>query len=195
MQPYRDTGELATVCATLSVAHPPGYPAYTIFGKFFNTAVLFGNPAYRTKIMSIVFTALFVSLAFMIMMRFKINAASAVFLCAVFVFSKVAWLLSIVCESYTPDLFFTAVLFYTAFFTKKYPEKLYVFAFIAGLSLGVRPTAVLAAVSFALIFFTKHGFQIGNYTRAAVFFLTGLSVYLYLPVRSASNPPDRKSVV
>ena len=189
LQPYRDVGELAVASGSLSVAHPPGYPAYTILGKFFNEAVLFGNTAYRTKIMSIIFTALFAALAFQIMMRFKIHPVAAFFLTLSFVFSKVAWLLSIVCESYTPDLFFTAVLFYIAFFMKEYPRKLYLFAFIAGISLGIRPTATLAAPAFAIIFWKLHGFRVKDYLAAGLFFLTGLAVYLYLPVRSAGNPP------
>jgi len=189
IQPYRDTGELATVCKTLSVAHPPGYPAYTIIGKFFNTAVLSGNPAFRTKIMSIFFSALFVVLLFRIFLKFKLSAAGAFALCLAGIFSRVFWLLSIVCESYTPDLFFTGFLFYVAVFMKAYPKKLYLFAFVAGLALGIRPTPVLAVPCFAYIFLKKHGFAVKDYFNAFLFFLFGISVYLYLPVRSGRNPP------
>jgi len=189
IQPYRDTGELAVVCKTLSVAHPPGYPTYAIIGKFFNTAVLSGNPAVRTKIMSIFFAALFIVFLFHIFTRFKLNNAVAFFLCLSFALSRVFWLLAIVCETYTPDLFFTGLLFYIAYFMKEYPRKLYLFALIAGVGIGVRPTPVLAFPCLAFIFLKKHGFNIGDYFKAFLFFLAGSSVYFYLPVRSRINPP------
>ncbi len=186
---YRDTGELASVCATLSVAHPPGYPSYAIMGKFFNTALLSGPPAYRTKLMSAFFAAAAAGFFFLLFRRLGINPLTSAALCLVFIFSKVHWLLAIVSESYTPDLFFILILFYTAYFAKAYPKKLFVFAFIAGLSMGVRPTPVLALPSFALIFFTKHSFRLSDYLKASLFFLAGASVFLYLPVRSLANPP------
>lgn len=189
IQPYRDTGELAVVCKTLSVAHPPGYPTYAIIGKFFNTAILSGNPATRTKIMSIFFSSMFIVFLFHIFTRFKLSPSVAFFLCLSFALSRVFWLLTIVCETYTPDLFFTGLLFYIAYFMKEYPRKLYLFAFIAGVGLGVRPTPVLAFPCLAFIFLRKHGFSIGDYFKAFLFFIVGISVYFYLPVRSRINPP------
>ena len=186
---YRDTGELASVCATLSVAHPPGYPAYTIMGKAFNTAILSGNPAYRTKLMSAFFAAVAAGIFFFVFSCMGIAPSTSAALCLVFVFSKVNWLLAIVSESYSPDLFFTLVLFCVAYFSKEYPKKLFVFAFIAGLSMGVRPTPVLALPAFALIFLTKHFFRVSDYLKAFLFFLMGVAVFLYLPVRSPANPP------
>ncbi|PIV53793.1 MAG: hypothetical protein COS17_01985, partial [Elusimicrobia bacterium CG02_land_8_20_14_3_00_37_13] len=48
--PYRDAGEMATVIHTLSVAHPPGYPLYTLIGKIFVLLIPFGNVAYRLNL-------------------------------------------------------------------------------------------------------------------------------------------------
>jgi len=186
---YRDTGELASVCATLSVAHPPGYPAYTLLGKFFNTVLLSGNPAYRTKMMSAFFAALSSALFFFLFLHMGINPFTSSALCLVFIFSRVNWLLAIVSESYAPDLFFTLILFYTAYFLKAYPKKLFVFSFLAGLSMGIRPTPVLALPSFALIFLTRHSFRLKDYLKAFGFFLFGASVFFYLPIRSLANPP------
>ena len=56
--PYRDAGEIATVIHTLGVAHPPGYPLYTLLGKIFVLLVPFGNIAYRMNVLSAVFGAL-----------------------------------------------------------------------------------------------------------------------------------------
>ncbi|MCD6413543.1 MAG: DUF2723 domain-containing protein [Elusimicrobia bacterium] len=189
LQPYRDTGELATVCSTLSVAHPPGYPAYTVLGKFFNEAVLFGNPAYRTKIMSVFFSAAGLFLLFNIFLRLNINPFAAFLMCLVFLTSRVFWLLGIVCESYSPDLFFLILLLYIAYFFKDYPTKLYLFSFVFGVALGIRPTPVLAFPAFALIFVKKNGFRLRHYLNAVLFFVIGVSVFLYMPIRSKLNPP------
>lgn len=43
---FHDTGELITVAYTLGIAHPPGYPLYTLFGKTFITIIPFGNISY-----------------------------------------------------------------------------------------------------------------------------------------------------
>lgn len=46
-----DSGELTTAAATLGLAHPPGYPTFTILGHLF-TWLPFGDPAYRVNLMS-----------------------------------------------------------------------------------------------------------------------------------------------
>jgi hypothetical protein len=56
--PYRDSGEMSAVLNSLGVAHPPGYPLYTLAGKIFILLVPFGNAAYRLNVMSAVFSAL-----------------------------------------------------------------------------------------------------------------------------------------
>src|SRR4051812_34333959 len=52
-----DSGELATVAYTLGIAHPPGYPLYTLFGKLFTT-LPFGTVAWRVNLFSAVCGAL-----------------------------------------------------------------------------------------------------------------------------------------
>ena len=48
---FTDSGELVTVAWTGGIAHPPGYPLYTLIG----TAALqlpFGEPAWRMNVVS-----------------------------------------------------------------------------------------------------------------------------------------------
>ena len=65
--PYRDSGELISVIHKLGIAHPPGYPLYTIVGKAF-TLLPIGNIAYRVNIMSAVFGSLTSILVFFILL-------------------------------------------------------------------------------------------------------------------------------
>jgi hypothetical protein len=50
--PAGDSGELITVVATGGVAHPPGYPLYTLLGRLWLVLVPFGSAAWRMNLLS-----------------------------------------------------------------------------------------------------------------------------------------------
>ena len=52
--PYRDTGEMVSVAHTLGIAHPPGYPLYTIISKIWLLLLPFGSEGYRLNVLSAV---------------------------------------------------------------------------------------------------------------------------------------------
>src|SRR5258708_548669 len=54
---FMDTGEFQTVTYVLGVAHPTGYPLYTILGKIFGTLVPIGSWAYRMNLLSVLCAA------------------------------------------------------------------------------------------------------------------------------------------
>jgi hypothetical protein len=56
-----DSGEFQLVSATLGLAHPPGYPLYTLLGRLF-TFIPLGDLAYRVNLMSALFAALTLAL-------------------------------------------------------------------------------------------------------------------------------------
>ena len=47
-----DSGEFQIVAPLLGVAHPPGYPLYTLLGRLFTLLVPFGPAAYRLNLLS-----------------------------------------------------------------------------------------------------------------------------------------------
>src|SRR5208337_584272 len=49
---FMDTGEFQTVTYVLGIAHPTGYPLYTILGKLFGTFLPVGPWAFRVNLMS-----------------------------------------------------------------------------------------------------------------------------------------------
>ncbi|MEK9150291.1 MAG: DUF2723 domain-containing protein [Candidatus Desantisbacteria bacterium] len=63
---FHDSGELITVAYTLGIAHPPGYPLYTLLGKVFCTLIPIGNIAYRMNMESALFASLAVMLVYFI---------------------------------------------------------------------------------------------------------------------------------
>jgi hypothetical protein len=58
---FTDSGELITVAWTGGIAHPPGYPLYTLVGSLFIHIPL-GDPAWRMNVLSALFAAVAVSL-------------------------------------------------------------------------------------------------------------------------------------
>src|SRR5258708_4770803 len=52
--PAGDSGELITVAATGGVAHPPGYPLYTMLAGLWLQTFPFGNIAWRLNVFSAV---------------------------------------------------------------------------------------------------------------------------------------------
>jgi hypothetical protein len=56
-----DSGEFQLVSATLGIAHPPGYPLYTLLGRLF-TLIPLGDAAYRVNWMSAFFAAMTLAL-------------------------------------------------------------------------------------------------------------------------------------
>jgi hypothetical protein len=62
---FTDSGELITVAWTGGIAHPPGYPLYTLLGSAF-VHLPFGDPAWRLNILSALFAALAISLFYLL---------------------------------------------------------------------------------------------------------------------------------
>ena len=51
------TGELITAAHELGVAHPPGYPLFTLLGKLFIVAIPWANPAWRMNLLNALLSA------------------------------------------------------------------------------------------------------------------------------------------
>ncbi|MFH0774464.1 MAG: DUF2723 domain-containing protein [bacterium] len=66
---FHDSGELITVAYTLGIAHPPGYPLYTLLGKVFCTLIPIGNIAYRMNMESALFASLAVMMTYFITLK------------------------------------------------------------------------------------------------------------------------------
>src|SRR5581483_8395631 len=73
-----DTPELITAAATLGVAHPPGYPLFTMLGHLFSLVPL-GPIPFRVNLFSVVCDALTVGIVYLTAFRLtKSSVASAI---------------------------------------------------------------------------------------------------------------------
>ncbi|MFH2069598.1 MAG: DUF2723 domain-containing protein [Elusimicrobiota bacterium] len=208
--PYRDAGEMITVAETLGVAHPPGYPLYTLVSRVFLEIVPFGNAGYRLNALSAVFTVLTVILLSKSVLLFaekyfagvggiggagggRYSKLICVAASVVPGLSYLQWYLSTVPEMYTVNTFFAVLLIFI--FLKWRSERLlkyvYLLSFISGLSLGVRLDVIFLIIPLfvpVVVSIVRRQKPLKVFTATSLLFMLGFSVYLYLPVRSAVNP-------
>ncbi|KAK7804815.1 hypothetical protein U0070_001199 [Myodes glareolus] len=67
--PGGDSGELITAAHELGVAHPPGYPLFTLVASLAITLFPFGSVAYRVNLLCGLFGAVAASLLFFTVFR------------------------------------------------------------------------------------------------------------------------------
>lgn len=69
---FIDSGELATVAAKLGVAHPTGYPLFTIIGNAF-TRLPFVDEVFRLNLMCAVFSSLSIMVFFNLLILLSVR--------------------------------------------------------------------------------------------------------------------------
>jgi len=147
--PFGDGGELIAAASSLGVAHPPGYPLYTILG-WLALKVPLGEPALRMNLMSALFAALACGGVAFLLHRMTGSAVAASSGALGLAFSATFWRVATVAEVYTLHLFFMAVLLGAAAVVGSASRKtartrgLLVGASVLGLGLAHHPTIVLA---------------------------------------------------
>ncbi|MDP4243523.1 MAG: DUF2723 domain-containing protein, partial [Bacteroidota bacterium] len=247
---FIDDGELSTVCWTLGIAHPTGYPLFTLIGWIFAHVPIVSSVILRLNIMAAFFTALgaggVVLLAYEVF-RFwmperlrrttsarpapqksqtakgtkrpvqrkaavekevaapplketphELALFAAVASGVAAAFSATWWSQSTSIEVYPVHVFLVPLVltFFLRMLCREGTERIErdgkLFAVILGLSFANHMTTVLLAPACLYMFFARYGFDRLAWRRVlhlAPFFLAGLAVYLYLPIRSAMYPP------
>jgi hypothetical protein len=209
-----DSGEFIANIAVLGIPHRPGFPIYILLGKLFSF-LPFLNLALRVNFLSALFSAssllvLYFAFLELLSMFFPkteqrktqtIISASASLL--VLGFSYSFWIQAVRAEVYSLGLLFFALLLFLSlrYIRTLHPKYILLFFFIFGLGLGNHHLSLLstAPALFFLLLGSKahHRSVIPNRSSVislrrlpvlVLFFLLGLSVYLYLPIRSSSNP-------
>ncbi|MEW6104184.1 MAG: DUF2723 domain-containing protein, partial [bacterium] len=144
-----DSGELITCAYTLGIAHPPGYPLYTLFGKVFVTLIPIGNIAFRMNMQSSLFASLACMMVYFITLKLSTRAPEhqstriipSIVASLTLAFSLTFWEQAVIAEKYTLNaLFATLVIFILLKWQEGSRVKgqgsrlLYLFSFILGLS-------------------------------------------------------------
>lgn len=88
---FGDEAEAQTVPYILGIAHPTGFPAYTLAGWLFSHALPFGTVAWRLNLFTAACTALTVAGVYLLAVTLAENVAVAVLAALIYAFGFTAW--------------------------------------------------------------------------------------------------------
>lgn len=207
---FIDSGELSTVAAHLGVAHPTGYPLFTLVGWVFAQLPVASRVIVRLNMMAAALCAAGASVWFLVFRRvillcpsreasegFSTTAAMAGAL--MLAFSRTYWSQALEVEVYPLHVLLSALILLT-FLRANAPQqgesatagRWYLMAFVVGLSFTNHMTTILLAPGLLFMFFARQGFfrpaTWKLLAKMAVPFAAALSLYLYLPIRASQSP-------
>lgn len=188
-----DTAELTAAAATLGIAHSPGYPLFCNLYKIFTVIFPYGDFGYRTALGSItlfILTAMVVFLLFKKSTNFFVTLFGLTFLLS----QKVLLQQSIIGEVFALHNFiFVIILFFMFNENLSYKTRMYIVAFLLGLSFGNQHITLFYLPGIFLYFLylilkKKFVLKFTDIVLTTFFFILGMSIYLYIPVRSLREP-------
>ncbi len=201
-----DGGEFLVAAKTLGVPHPPGYPTYTLALKGFATVFPVGDFAFRGNLFSALMAAgaavLIYATALRLARHVKPDApdglavAGAAIGAVSFAAAPLLWSQAVITEVYTLNALLAAMLVFISAqivvgtsTDRGVAIRLAIFGLIFGLGLGNHLTVTAVAVPMLAWIALDVGWRRLATPWLIVPFLAGLSVYAYLPIRAAADPP------
>ncbi|MCX6133493.1 MAG: DUF2723 domain-containing protein [Ignavibacteriales bacterium] len=215
---FIDAGELAAAATLLGIAHPTGYPLFTLVAHCALWIPIGGEEILRLNVLSSAIVAAAVGVFFRVLLvlarmvranvrkgrdnqpstKARTLIASAAAALAVG-FSTTVWAQSVAIEVYGLHVLLilvTMLLFLTGIEetgggAQEIPRRLFAAAFFLGLSFSNHLTTLLVVPALMYLYGVTHGGGRESLLRALKifpFFCLGLSPYFYLPVRSSAHP-------
>ncbi|MEK7818043.1 MAG: DUF2723 domain-containing protein [Actinomycetota bacterium] len=188
-----DSGEWQAVADKLGVSHPPGSPLYALIGWLF-TLVPFGSVAGRVTFVSAVVGAAGVSALFVLMMLILDRWLPAIVAAASLAVAGLWWSHASVATPYNgiPAMIALLLILLVYWQRRGSPRLVWAGALLFGLGMGYHPSLVfflpvlLAGV--VVLGPWRDLLKLRTAIITVLLFAMGLSVYAYLPIRSAANP-------
>jgi hypothetical protein len=194
-----DSGELALAVKNLGIAHPTGYPLYTLLGRIFSIIPI-GHLIIRLNFLSLLFTALAAGFLYLLISEFilkdrrklvyeTISAAAALFVAL----SPVWWSQGTTNEVYSLNLLLISISIWSlAEFSKQGSVRMLLLsAYVLGLSLANHLSAVYLIPSFvylAIVSIREFRVKSKSIARAVLFFVIPGTLYAVLPIRAHFRP-------
>lgn len=187
----QDSGELVAAAHTLGIAHPTGYPLWTMLGRLFDLLPLGGTSAYRVAMLSAVAAAAAGGLLTWLVIGLTGAARSGLFAGLAFGLWFPTWSQAVRAEVYTISGLLFA-LFLLALFhwdRERSRPSLALLALAAGFISMHHRTAFLAVLPpLMLAFWLTRPQRVRRWWPGALLFLLPFLCYLYLPIRAAARP-------
>ncbi len=160
--PFGDGGELIAAAASLGVAHPPGYPLYTLLG-WLALQIPVGEAAFRVNLLSALFGGLCVGLVATWIRRATGSSLAALAGSGALAVSSTFWWISTVAEVYSLHLSLLVGLLFSAWIagrsgsTRSRSRAWFAAGVVLGLGLAHHPTIVLALPAAAILAWPSRG--------------------------------------
>ena len=215
---HTDGGELSAVCYTFGVAHPTGYPLFTLLGGLFSHIPL-ASPAFMLNVLALLLTAggvywwgrtldtLFASIRIKVKegdtataQRIRWARLSALLAGTLLLaFSRTYWAQSTAAEVYSLHAFLLTLNLFLLFRAWEAPlgapaRKAWLwFAFALALAFSNHLTTIVLLPGVAWLYFRKHHpAQATTWKQLglmlALFFPILIALYAWLPIRASMDP-------
>lgn len=185
-----DSGELSLILTTGGIAHPPGYPLYTILGYLWLKLFFFLRPAYAANLFSAAAVAASSGLLYLLLRRITRPHLSRIVSAAVALLYAMAlpvWHSAVAAEVYALSglLFIVALYSIIDFYQRGGGRRLILAGLLSGLVMTNHFSGgvVIAALILALIFRRDFLRSPSILAAAAVAFVIPLTLYFYLLIR------------
>ncbi len=187
-----DSAELTTAAATVGLTRPTGYPLYILLGHLWSRIPV-GDIGFRLNLFSAFTGALTIALVERVFRRLQLSTWSTIGALGLLACSVFFWAMSLTAEVYTLHTAFVAAVILSLLRWSDQPtiRRLSIVGLLFGLSLGNHGAMILLFPSIIFIIVTRNV----NGKRLlrtgliySVFMILGLCIYLYLPLRYATDP-------
>jgi hypothetical protein len=193
---FIDSGELALACKHLGIAHPTGYPLYTLLGNLISrlpAASLIG----KVNWLSLISTALAAGFLFLLIRQITgkhgdaLKSSYSSFLASLFIaFSPIWWSQGTTNEVYSLNIFLISVslwsLFKFANADKGHFHYLALSTYTLGLCLTNHLSVIYLIPGYIYLLFFECRRKVGRHSLllSVILVLFPLTLYLFLPIRS-----------
>ncbi len=188
-----DSGELTSAALTLGIAHPPGYPIYVILGKCFSLLIPGGPSALELNLFSALLGALSSIMLYHVMRIIGTGRIVSISTALMLAFLNPFWSQAVVARVYTLNAFLilSAIYFLLRYCTTRDFKNMYYYFLFLGFGLANHPVTIItlpAALLFVICVKNDQKFHPLSWLKFFLSTLPGASLYLFLPLRSMTNP-------
>lgn len=186
-----DSPELTGVAATLGVAHPPGYPVWTMIAHLFSLVPI-GTVPFRVGLFSAAAGVACVLLLYFTAHRLTRSVVASFSAAGLFAIVPTVWAWSVVPEVFALSNALAAAVIYLLlrWHLDGTPRQLVAAAFVGGIGMAHQQTiALLAPAALYLLWHHRRRLRGGGLlARAAIAFAAGLVPYAYLLIAAGRHP-------
>ncbi len=186
---YWDVGEMDTVPYILGIAHPPGYPLYTLIGWAFTHLLPLGSVAFRMSVLSALALAATAWFVWRIVVDVSADALAGLAAALLFAFGEDVWAHATRAEAHALVALACVALLYLLlrWLDRGQPRDLYAGAVVFGLGIAVHPVVAFTLPGvLAAVVARAHQTDPRVLRRAAAVAVAAAAVWFcYLPLRSA----------